>query len=171
MAKHRKRHNPAIAAGSPVKALTSAFNKEVLVKAGFIVAGSVATTAVANLVTSKVSMLKDNKLANIATTLLTAGLVAYGAKRVLPARANDVLIGGILSGAAKAIDAYVPSLKMSGCEGIGCMGFDQPSDMGDFVSARQPMIAMNDYVALQTPISQMNGVADVAVAEEIDMQA
>jgi hypothetical protein len=180
------RSNPASITAAPMKAVTSAFSKDLLVRGGVIVAGNLATTLAADALISRVDMLK-NKWVNVVTVLVTAGVAGTLAKKYLPKYGDDILLGGMLAGLTRGLKTAFPN------QFGNLSGDDDLDGLDDFVNPNQVMrpIGMNDYAdprQLMAPIGvsgfgdsatvpqatramQLDGLADMAVAEEIEAQA
>lgn len=182
----RCQSNPSITA-APMKAVTSAFTKDLLIQGGTILAGNLITVFLADMAISRVDLLK-NKWANVAAVLATAGVTGTLAKKYLPKYGNDILIGGMLAGLTRGLKTAFPN--QFGGTGLG---EDDLEGLEDFVDPRQVMapIGMSDYAdprRLMAPVGTsglgdsatvpqargaitLDGLADLAVAEEIESQA
>ena len=165
----------AVSIKQPMKALTSAYNLNLAKRGAFVVGGNLLTTLVTDFIAGKVAIIKDNKMANVATTLVVAGLAGAGAKRFMPARADDVLLGGMLAGLTRTLKMVWPSQ-------FGNLSDDLEQDLDDYVDPRQIMAPVGtrgigytgDYgsVPQATGAVRLDGLAaDQAVADEIASQA
>lgn len=168
MAKHRRRHhrhhrhhrNPAVASISrPLDVLKSGFNISTLKTGIAVLAGNIITKLVAKQVTSRISAL-SNPFATAATTLLMSGVVASLTRKVMPHRANEVLLGGMLAGVAQGLTAAVPQYFPS--SGLN----DVPTDNGltfNLNDYRDPYGRLNDYGGVyQASHPQLAGMQDYA---------
>lgn len=161
----RRHRNPGV-----VGSLTQAFSMDVLKQAGFMLAGAVGTSMVRNLVSSKVLPVSiAQSPAKHLVGLVSAGLLALGAGKVMPGAAKSVLMGGVLSTALSATQEYMPSIYTLGNILGGFLGdFISPSQL----QRAQPLSNMSDASLSVNQLSratQLRGVSDFSLNEDEEM--
>lgn len=172
----------AFSLGGLKSAALSGYKTERLKTAGYAILGSFVTSYVSGKVYGLVGgvLPKDGalgKAAKVGTTLLSAGLVGYAAKRVVPSHANAVFLGGMISGAAEGLTQVKSALGMSGLgdwDVAGENGYDIAAGLGDFAMPKQlnrpvHMHGMGDFAdprQLRAPV-HMHGMNDYGSAAQV----
>jgi len=146
--------------GKLPQAATRGFHLNVVKSTATIVAGSFLTSLISGKAQSMLPVLGSNKFAKVGTTLLSAGLVGMLGKKVLPSRANELFVGGMISGVTEGLGEFFPSIK-TGLKGLADYDLQDElagsqaailSGMGDFANpmtitnAPQLMAGMNDFL-------------------------
>lgn len=172
----------ALSIGGIKTAALSGFKTERLKNAGFGVAGALATNFVSKKALDLAGSVipKDgiaNKVAKVGVTLLTAGLVAYVAKKAVPSRANAILVGGIFAGGLQGLTAFFPD-AMKGMSGLGDIADENgwAWNLGDYadlrqmaapVPMRQPLGDYADPRQIMAPIPTRQPLGDYADPRQI----
>lgn len=170
--KRRHRRNPAGAfLGRPVEMVKAGFKTDAMKEAMGVIAGNIGTTFFANLATSKVGFL-NNKVGKIVMPLVLAGAVSKLASKAMPSQARHVLIGGILAGLTKGLQALFPSYFGALADDLddGLFGLDDWARPNQ-IAAAYPMNGFGDFAtARQVSAAQaIDGMdeADMVVANEM----
>lgn len=146
------------------QAATRGFHLNTIKTAATVVAGSFITSFLSGKAQSALPVLGSNRFVKVATTLLTAGLVGYAAKKVAPGRANELFAGGMISGVTEGLAEVFPNIKAIGTSGLedfanpmnvgmpyqmhGLQDFMDPRQVGGAISARQPIAGLNEFVSI-----------------------
>ena len=163
-------YNPTVGALSkPFKAATEGFHLPVIKTAVTVVAGSFITSFLSKKISGFIpGGLGSSSIGKVATTLLTAGLVGAAAKKVIPARANELFAGGVISGVTEGLNEFLPDSFKSA---LGMKGWDLQNEwsggfaMGDFADPRQMQNAFNARQPIMT--GAMHGMRDFTSFKQI----
>jgi hypothetical protein len=161
----RRFFNPAgVLASAPVRSITAAFSPTKLADAGLIVAGGVAnaflSAQIINL--APVDFLKT-KPGYYLPGLVSAGLVGALGGMVLPRYAPQLFTGSMVQVVLKAVNDYLPSVKMLGDFFTAGTRIRPLGGMGDFMSARSPIQSMMAGIgaeAMQEAVYGSDGLFD-----------
>ncbi len=144
----------------------SGFKPNVLVPASTILGGNILTTWSAGMIASKLPVLKSNKVLDVLTVGLTAGLAGMATRRFAPKYANNVLIGGALAAVTRAIRNFAPSILPSSCLGDDMDGLSEDLDgLSDWMASPRnirnafPLHGMSAYPGPSAPVIGMNDYA------------
>lgn len=118
----RRRHNAGAMSLTqhPVKAALAGFNLGELKSAGVAIGGAFGTSWLAGKVASMIGV--QNKLLSTGLTLLTAGGLAVGARKLNLSKktADDILLGGMIAGVTEGLSGifpqYIKPIGMHGAE-------------------------------------------------------
>lgn len=159
--------------GKTTSAATSGFKMPVLKQAGVILGGNILTTWSAEKIMGALPTLKNNKILNVVTVLVTAGLAHVAARRFLPKYAPGVLIGGVLAGVTRGVREFAPSVLPSSClgddmEGLGwdLEGLGEDMDgLGDWTIGPKNAYSafpLGSYAHMGQPLVGTAGFGDYA---------
>lgn len=187
----RTRRNAGSVVTSARRAVTSGFKMSVLKKAGTVLAGTLGASFIGGHIQNMFPFLKRNKVLDVLTVLGVASIDAAIVKKIKPAYASDILVGGLVAGLLRGAKAVLPN-QFNACglgedleglrddmEGLGAyyatpgqvmhpIGTSGMGQLGWAPGPRTPVVGtsgMNDY-ALHAQVQpgnvvQLDGMDDV----------
>lgn len=169
--RHRRRSRNF--GGAITSSVTSGFNVGALSKAGVVVGGWIANGYISAMLKRYLPMIPATGVLSWASDLATAGLMGYGARKVLPKYAGNLFFGGVLQVVMRVIteSGLLGMLPSPGKIGE-LAGLEDYLSVSDAANAR-PLNGMDDYLTVDQargPLFQLTGMenmGDATVAEEL----